>query len=136
MKVIVCVDDRMGMLFNKRRQSKDALVRKDMLELLPPGEKLHVNEYTAGQFLAEEKERLQVDADFPEQVGEEEYCFVETAKLSPLKNQIQEVVLYRWNRSYPGDLFFDLDLTEYRLDSVKEFVGNSHPEMVREIYVK
>ena len=136
MKVIVCVDDRMGMLFNKRRQSKDALVRKDMLELLPPGEKLHVNEYTAGQFLPEEKDRLQVDADFPETVGEEEYCFVETVKLSPLKNQIREVVLYRWNRSYPGDLFLDLDLTEYRLDSVKEFVGNSHPEMVREIYVK
>ena len=80
--VAVTVDDKMGIAFNKRRQSKDALVRKDMLELLPPGEKLHVNEYTAGQFLPEEKDRLQVDADFPEMVGEEEYCFVETVKFA------------------------------------------------------
>jgi len=33
MIVAVCVDDKFGMLFNKRRQSKDRELRKDLLSL-------------------------------------------------------------------------------------------------------
>ena len=32
MIVIACVDDRMGMLFNRRRQSQDAALRQRLLE--------------------------------------------------------------------------------------------------------
>ena len=60
MRLIVCVDDGMGMMFNKRRQSKDARVREDMLAMLPEGKKLFVTPYTARQFLPEEQERLGV----------------------------------------------------------------------------
>ena len=55
MILIVCVDDGMGMMFNKRRQSKDALVRTDMLAMVTLNKKLFVTPYTAKQFLQEEK---------------------------------------------------------------------------------
>ena len=32
MIAVVCVDDRGGMLFNRRRQSQDRLLRQDLLE--------------------------------------------------------------------------------------------------------
>ena len=31
MKIIVCVDDNFGMLFNNRRQSKDQMLLEDMM---------------------------------------------------------------------------------------------------------
>ena len=32
MNVIAVIDDKLGMMFNKRRQSKDSELRKDMLK--------------------------------------------------------------------------------------------------------
>ena len=39
MKIIVCVDNQNGMMFNHRRQSQDRVLRKRILELTG-GEKL------------------------------------------------------------------------------------------------
>ena len=35
MTLVVCVDDRMGMQFNGRRQSQDRLLRRRLLDLVP-----------------------------------------------------------------------------------------------------
>ena len=134
MILIVCVDDGMGMMFNKRRQSKDAIVRKNMLALLPEGKKLFVSPYTAKQFLPEEQEFLFVSESFWSEAGADDFCFVEDADLSVMESQVEGLVLYRWNRIYPSDVKFTLDLEKFELVSTEEFVGNSHPEMVREIY--
>ena len=34
MNIIVCLDDKNGMMFNKRRQSQDKLLRSDIKELV------------------------------------------------------------------------------------------------------
>ncbi len=45
MKIIVCIDDKNGMMFNHRRQSKDREVRRDMLSYIGH-HRLWMNEYS------------------------------------------------------------------------------------------
>ena len=48
MKIIVCIDDKNGMMFNHRRQSKDREVRRDMLSYIGQ-HRLWMNEYSRKQ---------------------------------------------------------------------------------------
>lgn len=54
----------------------------------------------------------------------------------PYSDRITEVVVYRWNRSYPGDFHLDLDLNQWRLVQTTEFAGYSHEKITKEIYRK
>lgn len=146
MKVIVCVDDGNGMLFNKRRQSQDRVLRDDV-QKMTAGQKLWMNAYSARQFQegsqtegnvtgASESAALIVAEDFLGQAGENDFCFVENEKLLPYSDRITEVVVYRWNRSYPGDFHLDLDLKQWRLVQTTEFAGYSHEKITKEIYRK
>ena len=134
MKIIVCVDDQMGMMFNNRRQSRDRIVREDMLLLVP--EQLWVSPYTAKQFEETDQERLLVAEDFLEQAEEGEYCFVEDADITPYADKIENIILYHWKRMYPADTHFTIPLTDFALVERKDLTGNSHPDMIREIYTK
>ena len=146
MKVIVCVDDGNGMLFNKRRQSQDRVLR-DVVQKMTAGQKLWMNAYSARQFQegsqtgenvtgVSETAALIVAEDFLRQAGENDFCFVENEKLLPYSDRITEVVVYRWNRSYPGDFHLDLDLKQWRLVQTTEFAGYSHEKITKEIYRK
>ena len=70
MILAVCVDDKLGMLFNKRRQSKDRELRKDLLSLTD--QTLWVNEYTAKQFTDDEIMWLNIQEDYLDDIGENE----------------------------------------------------------------
>lgn len=145
MKVIVCVDDGNGMLFNKRRQSQDRVLRDDV-QKMAAGQKLWMNAYSARQFQEGNqtgenfkenlKGNLVVAEDFLEQAGENDFCFVENEKLLPHSDRIREMVVYRWNRSYPGDFHLDLDLSQWKLVQTTEFAGYSHEKITKEIYRK
>lgn len=145
MKVIVCVDDGNGMLFNKRRQSQDRVLRDDV-QKMAAGQKLWMNAYSARQFQEGSqtgenfkenlKGNLVVAEDFLEQAGENDFCFVENEKLLPHSDRIREMVVYRWNRSYPGDFHLDLDLSQWKLVQTTEFAGYSHEKITKEIYRK
>ena len=139
MKVIVCVDDGNGMLFNKRRQSQDRVLQDDV-QKMTAGQKLWMNAYSARQFQegsqtgenvtgVSETAALIVAEDFLRQAGENDFCFVENEKLLPYSDRITEVVVYRWNRSYPGDFHLDLDLKQWRLVQTTEFAGYSHEKI-------
>ena len=45
MNIIVCLDDKNGMMFNKRRQSQDKVLRADIKELVK-NQDLFMNEYS------------------------------------------------------------------------------------------
>ena len=49
MKVIVCLDERRGMMFNKRRCSRDRAVIEDILTMYTPAD-LCVSTYSASLF--------------------------------------------------------------------------------------
>ena len=130
MKLIVCLDERLGMMFNKRRQSSDCVQIADMRELLS-GEPLAVSPYTA-EFLCDTGIELRV-SDTPWQLGG--YCFIENTDLPPL-NEVEGLVIYRWGRRYPSDKRFTLDIGGFRLVESYEFSGKSHDKITREIYEK
>lgn len=134
MTLLVCVDDRGGMLFNHRRQSQDRAVREDLLREAA-GAKLLMNAYSAGQF--EPDAQIICTENCLACAGEGEYCFVENLDPCAYSHKIEKVIVYRWNRIYPADVSFPLSLktAPWRLEAVTEFSGSSHEKITKEVYV-
>lgn len=121
MRLIVCVDDRMGMAFGVRRQSRDSVVCAD-IEKLTAGQRVKMDLRSEKLFST-----IAVDVDA-------ENCFLEFTPPSALGRLPQQIVLYRWNRHYPADVRFDLPLERYALKERTEFAGTSHEKITREVY--
>ena len=132
MIIAVCVDDKMGMLFNNRRQSRDKCVTDDLMTI---AETVHINGFSEELF-EDYKDRIEVSEDFLENAESEDVCFVENIDLEPYADKIDKVILYLWNRHYPSSLKFKVDLSEYEFVEETEFQGNSHEKITREVYVK
>lgn len=136
MKVIVTVDDSFGMLFNKRRQSQDRILRERILEISKAC-KLWMNLYSALQFKNMDS-NIYVAEDFLEQAQNEDYCFVENQHIAPYQQRIDELILVHWNRKYPSD--FKLDMIPSELDWIcvqrDEFSGYSHDKITMEYWRK
>ncbi len=135
MILIVVLDDRNGMMFNHRRQSQDRLLRKKMMEIAAPG-CLWMKAYSYGQFREDEPIcSLRVDEQFLEKADQGEYAFVEDADVRPYLDRIEQIVIFRWNRAYPGDRFFDLSVEEeWHRIRTEDFAGSSHDEITMEVY--
>ena len=73
MKLIVCLDDRGGMMFCKRRQSRDRMQISDMKALLE-GASLAVSPYTEGLVRGS---GINYTIVSDPRCAEAEYCFIE-----------------------------------------------------------
>lgn len=135
MIVIACVDDRMGLSFCGRRQSSDRLLRQDVLQFAA-GRPIWMDTYTAAQFSDCDPACLRTDEAFLSHAGSGELCFVERQSILPWKDEIEGVVLYRWNRSYPSTVSFDLPLRSFICTERVNFSGFSHELITREVYVR
>ena len=135
MIVFTCVADNMGTMFNKRRVSKDKLLRERMFSLLGEN-KLFTSPYGAKQFDEEEKERLNISDTFLEEAGEGDFCFSEDGQIKTFEDKIEKLIVYRWNRDYPADTFLDVELSCRKLESTYEFAGKSHEKITEEVYEK
>lgn len=132
MKIIVCLDDKGGMLFNKRRQSSDRLLRERVLRLTA-GSRLWMNAYSKKQFT--EETTVFADEQFLEKAVQGDYCFVENTDILPFADKIETMIVYRWNTVYPADVRFPLSVLDgKRLISTDEFEGYSHKRITEEIY--
>lgn len=129
MKVIVILDENNGMMFNHRRQSQDRMVKEDIMEMIQDFV-LYMNEYSYSLF--QEYKNIKVDVDFLN--NNHEYCFVENQHLEEYIDDIDMFIIYRWNRQYPADFFFDVDLSHWEMIESIEFHGSSHEKITREIY--
>ena len=89
----------------------------------------------ARQFPAAEQSRLCVDESFLEKAGPGEPCFVEDRSVAPFAGRVERVVLYRWDRAYPADLYWDLSLEGWTLARREEFPGFSHEIITKEVYI-
>lgn len=133
MIIIACIDDNSGMTFNHRRQSQDRLLREHILNMI--GKKhLWMNAYTKKQFAGITATRIIVDEDFLEKAVSGDYCFVEDIDISPYIQKIKKIILFKWNRLYPADTYFSLDLSEWILEETEDFIGYSHDKITKEIY--
>lgn len=131
MHLIVCLDERGGMAFNHRRQSRDRAVAADILAHLA-GQPLWLAPASAALF--GEAAPLRVAEDVLAQAPDDACCFVETGPLAPYAARIDRLTVYRWHRHYPADVHFDLPLEKWRLVSARDFAGHSHETITREDY--
>ena len=127
MTIYVCLDDRNGMLFNKRRQSRAIKVLEDIRK---SADVLTIDAFS--EKLIQEAEIPYVLA--PEELPEDAHFFAEARDLSDLLPRASKLVIYRWNRHYPADVRFEGDLSAFRLESREEFPGKSHDTITKEVY--
>ena len=135
MTLYFCLDDRGGMLFNHRRQSRDAVILEDIRSRLD-GELL-IDPMSSKLVAAAEIPYCHVLPEITEQMAGLHY-FVEERPVGDWVGMASTVVCYRWNRHYPADQFFDVDLTAmgFVLSETVDFPGKSHETITREVYVK
>ena len=129
MTLYICLDDRNGLKFNKRRQSRDAALLKD------------IRSQIAGNLLIEPfSEKLIQEAEIPYVLPPEtaEDYFSEDIPSEELLNRTERLVIYRWNRHYPADVRWNPDLSSlgFSLVEATEFPGTSHEKITREVYEK
>lgn len=133
MTVYVCLDDRNGMLFNKRRQSRDAAVLADIRAGIP-------GELTIDPF----SEKLIQGAQIPYVLAPEDLALLPEEAHFFIENRVDAVsaasavVIYRWNRHYPADTHWEIDLTAcgFSLKETSEFPGKSHEKITKEVYIR
>ena len=135
MQIIAVIDDGGGLMFNHRRQSQDRALRARILELAERS-RLWMNAYSRRQFADADGGRITVDENFLEQARDGEFCFVEDAPVTPVLNRVERVILFHWNRAYPSDTRFDVDLSApgWTLVETEEFPGFSHEKITKEVY--
>lgn len=134
MDVIVCLDEKNGMLFHGRRQSRDRRVLEDMYSSFSQ-RVLSIWPFSASLFAEHYPGQVCVDPLLLTHAKPGDLCFVEDLLLKPWEDQIRRLFVYRWNRRYPGDFFFDLDLSANWLKVYTvDFPGYSHQKLTKEIY--
>lgn len=137
MIVLVAVDDNNGLIFNQRRQCQDSVLREHILTLTQ-NKCLWMNRYTYKQFSNYDAPQIKIDESFLEKAGAGEYSFVENVSVAPYEEYVEKIIQFKWNRKYPADFYFDLDvsLPKWKLAATEEFPGSSHKKITKEVYVR
>lgn len=133
MTLILCVDDKFGLMFNKRRQSRDRAVLDDIKNSFA-GEKIFISPYSEKLFNEAGFDYTVCD-NFAECDG---ICFVEDKYNSDLLAVADEIILYHWGKTYPADVKFDMSLlsADFALAESTVFKGTSHNEIKKERYTR
>ena len=132
-KVAVCVDDKQGMLFFGKRQSRDRVLIEELIEYAE-GKKILINSFSKLLFPNDDTVKVCETPLAEAQCGD--ICFIENLPLMPFIDKIGTLIIYRWNRNYPTDKKLDVNVAAngFKLVSIKEFAGSSHDKITKEIY--
>ncbi|MBQ8689536.1 MAG: ribonuclease Z [Clostridia bacterium] len=136
MTVFVCIDERGGMMFNKRRQSRDRRLIDDIARHAGDAA-IYISDYSESLF--EESEASVICVSNPlESAREDSFVFVENLPLYGHLDKIDTLVIYNWNRHYPSDVKLDIKPLEvgFRLGDSYDFEGSSHEKITKEVYIK
>ena len=140
MILIAAVDDRNGMTFNGRRLSQDRVLRARILEeVREKGSRLWMNAYTRKLFADPEPEEeavLMTDDGFLSNTPAGDYCYVENSDVLPYEDRMEEIWLCLWNRRYPADTYWPIDMSGWSLFSAEEFAGSSHEKITINRYCR
>ncbi len=134
MTVFVCLDDNAGMTFGGRRQSRDSKVIEDIFVTVG-NEKLFIAPFS--EKLLDGRDNIKVKRN-PLNAVRHGFCFIEDRGVKEYINDIDTLIIYKWNRHYPQDRKFDIIPAEcgFTLTESIEFTGSSHEKITKEIYNK
>ncbi len=135
MTAAVCVDDKGGMMFNGRRQSRDRVLIDDLARSC--GGALWVTPYSAPLF-ADYPALCRVSAQPLIDAPDNGVCFIESDPLAGDVSRIRTLILYRWNRTYPADLRLALDPAAcgFVCTDSADFAGSSHDCITKETWTR
>ena len=129
MKLIFCLDDKNGILFNRRRQSRDGELLRDALAL--SGNRLFILPFSEKLFQSYGFPYTVVSD--PSSLGEEDWLFYEEGDPSFLFPLCREIVIYRWNEVYPSEIRVSLTAL-FGGEEDLSFAGSSHKKITRHRY--
>ena len=98
-------------------------------------QKIYIQEYSSVLFKEYDSDNIKIVKDFSSANLSGQFVFAENPE-SVKEEMLEKIILYRWNRKYPADQFFPIDLTGWKLSETDEFAGNSHEKITKEIYVR
>lgn len=127
MRVFMCLDQKDGLLFNDRRQSRDREVVAD-IEKTIGHEEIGMSEYSAKLF--EGLDNIVVTNDLKDCRN----VFLEKDDLDLL--DFDELIIYRWDKVYPADARLTFDYKSMTLKDVSVITGYSHDKIIKEVYVR
>lgn len=133
--VAICIDDRGGMMFNKRRQSRDRILIQELVESVEG--KIYINSYSTLLFESH-RDRVEITENPLVESPLGAVCFIENLPLAPYLMDISTLIVYKWNKKYPSDVRLDIDIIKdgFKLRETKEFQGSSHDKITKEIYIR
>lgn len=140
MRAYICIDNRNGISFNKRRESRDRAVIEDIISMQSGrNRELLIEEYSFELFEGTNYEdviKIKEVRNFDDStalISDRYDFFVE--RWDPANKGFDSFVIYRWNRGYP----YDLELSEnfnkpWKLISSVDLIGTSHEKITRELW--
>lgn len=135
MILIVCVDERNGMMFNNRRQSRDKILTGHIIEKAKD-KKLWITTFSKDIFNIEEDENIMIDDNFYSIAEKEDYCFIENIDANNFIDKVDKIIIYNWNKHYPADRYFNINLNNWEIISEENFKGYSHENITEKIFVR
>lgn len=136
MKVIYVLDKNNGVLFNHRRQSRDAfLVENIVNKINQENGTLYVSDYSKKLFEGTDVS-IQSLAEFNlSGAKENDFVFIENEdiQLEDYKGDL-DYYFYKWPSVYPSDKKIELPLNDAEVVKKETFSGNSHDEIYLEIW--
>ena len=138
MKIIYVLDKNNGVLFNHRRQSKDAFLTENIVsKVKQKNGTLFVSDYSKKLFDGSDVS-IQSLAEFNlSEAKENDFVFIENEdiQLDDYKGEL-EYYFYKWPSVYPSDKTLELPLNDAEVIKKEQFKGNSHDEIYLEIWRK
>lgn len=125
MTIVICLDNNSGMSFDGKRQSKDRLFRKFLLDKAEKEKsQISMTPYSYEQFKADERDEL---IDVKESFSFDESCVFLERKTNIPWEKVDTLIICCWNRDYPADEYFSIPIgVECRLLSTEEIPEATH----------
>lgn len=143
MIAIVCIDDNKGISFNNRRQSRDKMIYEKICSIVA-GSRLKMTHssyelFENGDLIEKNKINIIMDDILDEKnLDKKDFVFFEDDRINNVEKSIDKLIIFNWNRLYPADIFFEIDLNEqsWILEKTEEFQGNSHEKIRCDFFIR
>lgn len=128
MTIILCMDDKNGISFNNRRQSRD----KILIDHVIKHDNIYIQEYSKILFLDHPVRIINNTSKLPADA----VYFHEITDPADIIDQFDTIIIYRWNRHYQSDIQFDFKTDLYKKIFEEDFIGSSHDKITKEIWIR
>lgn len=137
MTVVLMLDSGNAMAFHGQRQSSDRNLTDYIVHSM--NGRIVVSPYTANLIRRQcpaliSSQRLVIEDKPFEKAAGSDIVINEEFQMRLYVYKIDHLVIARWNQSYPGDLYCDLDLSRFSFREKKDIQGESHERITLEFY--